>query len=80
MDVLLSLSIPALSEKYDMLIPDFLTVRDMIPLIIKAVEDLSERRYHASGCEVLCGEFGILNPQLTLNQHNIKNGAKMWLI
>lgn len=45
----------------------------------EAVEDLSERRYHASGGEILCGEFGSLDYRLTLNQQHIENGERMWL-
>lgn len=79
MDILINLAIPALSKNYDMLMPDFLTVRELLPLIVKAVEDLSERRYHASGGEILCGEFGILDYRLTLNQQHVENGERLWL-
>ena len=79
MDILINLAIPALSKNYDMLMPDFLTVRELLPLIVKAVEDLSERSYHASGGEILCGEFGILDYRLTLNQQHVENGERMWL-
>lgn len=79
MDILISLAIPAISKKYDMLIPDFLTVTELTPLIVNAVEELSKQRYHPSGAELLCGEFGSLNPRFTLNQHNIKNGEQLWL-
>lgn len=79
MDILISLAIPAISKKYDMLIPDFLTVAKLTPLLVKAVEELSEQRYHPSGAELLCGEFGSLNPRFTLNQHDIRNGEQLWL-
>ena len=79
MDILINLTIPALAKKYDVLIPSFLTVGELTPLIVKAVEDLSEQRYHASGGELLCSEYGYLDSQLTLYQHNIKNGEQLWL-
>lgn len=79
MDILINLTIPALVKKYDVLIPSFLTVGELTPLIVKAVEDLSEQRYHASGGELLCNECGYLDSQLTLYQHNIKNGEQLWL-
>ena len=53
MDILINLTIPALTQKFDVLIPDFITVGELTPLIVKAVEDLSEQRYHVSGGELL---------------------------
>lgn len=79
MDILVNLAIPALSKKYDVLILDYLTVQELTPLLVKAVVDLSERRYYASGGELLCGECGRLDPRLTLHQQNIKNGEQLWL-
>ncbi len=79
MDILIDLTIPALSQKCDVLLPDFLTVRELTPLIVQAVEDMSDRRYHPSGGELLCGEFGSLDPRFTLHQHNIQNGDQLWL-
>lgn len=79
MDILINLTIPALTQKFDVLILDFITVGELTPLIVKAVEDLSEQRYHVSGGELLCSECGRLDPRFTLHQHNIKNGEQLWL-
>lgn len=79
MDILMNLVIPALSEKYDVLLPASLTVGELTPLLVRAAGELSEQRYHSSGSEVLCGECGILDPRLTLLQQDMKTGSRIWL-
>ena len=74
MEILLNIEVPALSEKYDVLVPDFLTVSELIPLIAGAVEDMSEHRYKSSGAEILCGDGNIFSSRYTLKHYSVANG------
>ena len=76
MKLLVNISIPAISEKYDVLIPDSLRIRNIISLIASTVEDLSDHRYVTSGEECLCSAEKniLLRPNATLQQYGIQNG------
>lgn len=76
MKILVNVSIPAISEKYDVLIPDSLRIKSVVSLIASTVEDLSNHLYVASGEECLCSvEKNILLRQnATLEKYGIQNG------
>lgn len=80
--VLVSLSIPAVSEKMDVYIPAFLSVKEIIELLVSAVEESTERRYTSSGNERLCSEERntILPNSKTLKQCGVVNGEHLLLI
>lgn len=76
MKILVNIRIPAISENYDVLIPDDLRINDAISLISSAVESLSNHLYVASGEECLCwvernARLGLCT---TLGAYGIQNG------
>lgn len=79
MDILLNIEIPAVSENYDVLVPDFLTIKELIALISDAVENMTEHRYKSSGNEVLCYDGNIICPQHTLKQCSVSNGDHLMM-
>lgn len=79
MELLLNITVPAISESYDVLAPDFLTVSELIPLIANAVEDMSEHRYTSSGAEILCGDGTVFASQHTLKHYSVANGDHLML-
>ena len=76
MKLLVNISVPAISENHDVLIPDSLSVREIIPLIAESVEYLSNQRYVSSGKEYLCSADKnlLLRFDQTLRDQNIQNG------
>lgn len=80
--VLVSLNIPAVSEKMDVYIPTFLSIKEIIELLVSGVEEATERRYTSSGNERLCSEERniILPYTKTLKQCGVVNGEHLVLI
>ena len=76
MKININLSIPAIGEKYDVLVPTFLTVGEIIPLLANAVEEMSNKNYISSNREILCSKDTnqILLPKKTFEDYQIKNG------
>ena len=82
MKVLISVSIPAIGEKYDILVPDNLRIRNVTLLIAETVENLSNHMYISSGGEHLCSADRniLLRPNATLEKYGIKNGDHLVMI
>ena len=78
----INLSVPAIEESYDVLIPSFMTVGELTPILAKAVEELSNNSYVSSGQEFLCHkELDLLLLQdKTLDDYRIRNGDHLFLI
>lgn len=76
MKILVNIYIPAISEKFDVLIPSNIKIKSVSALIAQTVETLSNQRYVASGEECLCSvEKNImLRQNTTLEQYGIANG------
>ncbi len=76
MKILLEIYVPSISESFDVLLPAFLTMRELTPLIAQAVEELSNRRYVSSSREILCfaEREQILDSNRTLEEYGIRNG------
>lgn len=82
MKILVSIKVPAIAEKYDMLLPSTMRVKNLVPMIAEAVEGLSNNMYVASGRECLCSiEKNIqFRPNTTLDQYGIQNGDHLIMI
>ena len=76
MKELVSIYVPAVGLKYDILVPDDVRIKNIISLVAGAVENLSNHKYVASGEEYLySAEKGILlRPNATLEKYGIQNG------
>ena len=79
--ILVNLTIPALSESFDLRIPDFLRIRVLVPLLADAVTDLSSGRYISSGKETLCcrEQKTVLDPGKTVRECGLHNGDHLFL-
>lgn len=82
MKILVNVSIPAIGEKYDILVPDFLRIKSVTPLIAETVENLSNHMYVSSGEECLCSveKNILLRHNATLQQYGIQNGDHLVLM
>lgn len=82
MKLLISVFVPAISEKYDILVPTSLRIKSVVSLIAESVEELSNHLYVASGEECLCSveKEILLRPNATLDKYGIKNGDHLIMI
>lgn len=82
MKILVNVSVPAVGESYDILIPGHLKIGAAIALIAEAAEGLSGQRYTASGEERLCSadKNTLLRPDLTVMGYGIRNGERLILM
>lgn len=79
--VMITLVVPSLGEKFDVLLPIFLTIRELTPLLTKALTEITENRYVASGSEILCsGERQAVFDQMsTIKECGIQNSDCIYL-
>ena len=82
MKIQVRLSVPAVSGQFDVLIPTFQTPGVLAGLLAKAVEDVTDHLYIASGSELLCRleDKRVLNSAETIAALGIKNGDHLILI
>ncbi len=80
-EVLVSVKCPAISETYDVYIPQSLTVGETAKLLGRGMEELSERRYVSSGRELLClvGDDILMKQDFCIRDYKIQNGDKLLL-
>ena len=76
MKILVNVFVPSISENYDVLVPDFLPVKQVTRLIAEAVVYLSDCKYVSSKKEWLCHAERklLLRGNLTLKDYNVRNG------
>ena len=82
MKLLLNVYIPAIGQRYDMLIPSTLRLKNVSALIAQTIEELSNHLYVASGNENLCSveKNILLRPNATLEKYGIKNGDHLVML
>ena len=82
MKILVNVFVPAISERYDILVPKTIKIKNAVSMIAGAVENLSGQQYVSSGEEELCsGEKNIvLRKTATLEQYGIRNGDHLILM
>lgn len=80
--VLINLYVPSIGESFDVYIPVFLTVKEIILLLAKAIENLSDGRYLSSGQEILClkNRNMILTETHLLEDYAVRTGEKFVFI
>lgn len=76
MKILVTVHVPAISERYDILVPDSLRIKSVATMIAETVESLSNHLYVASGEECLCSveKNILLRHNATLEKYGIRNG------
>ena len=79
--LLVNLEIPAISENFDILIPDFMKVRVLLPLLAATAVELSNERYVPSGQECLCSREldKVLDKNSTVIDCGIRHGDHLLL-
>jgi hypothetical protein len=79
--ILVTLFVPAVNSKFDVLLPSFLKVQDVIPLLTEALSDLTQQRYVTSGAEVLCcyERSIIFDRTFTIEECGVRHGDKLYL-
>ena len=82
MKILVNVFVPAISERYDILVPDDLRIRTVVGLIASGVEDLSDGNYISSGEECLCSveKDILLRENTTLKNYGIQNGDHLMIM
>lgn len=79
--ILVTLVVPSVEEEFDVLIPDFLPMKEVACLLAEAVSDVMEKRYAASGYELLCRKepYMVLHPEYTLAEYGVEHGEYLYL-
>ena len=80
--VLIQVFVPVLERSFDMFVPLRLPMYEVLELVKRAVEELSEGSFRADESTVLCRrEDGtILNINQSVYELKIQNGSKLMLI
>lgn len=80
--VLICLEVPAIRGRYEMLVPENLKVKELLPLLIQAVTELSSDSYVSSGHEFLCVKWQnlLLDEDAMLGSCGIGNGDHLLLL
>lgn len=79
---LIGLYVPAVQERFDLLVPMDLDVATLTKLLVNGVEEMCEGRYTPSHQELLSMRHPdmLLNPRLTLVDYDVADGAQLVLI
>lgn len=80
--LLVCLEVPSILQTYEMYLPTFLKVSQLIPLLVKAVKELSGGQYVSSGHEFLCAaRQNVLLPEdAVIGEYDIGNGDHLVLL
>ncbi len=80
--VLVVIHIPAIYDQFDIFLPIDIPISDLSRIIADGIAEITNGKYIASESEQLCLKepTGLLNPSLTLQDYNIKDGAHLYLI
>ena len=79
--ILITLKVPSVQLEQDVMIPDFLPVKEIIKLLTEAVVDLTQNMYISSGEEILCRKAPdmVLNDRYTLQDYGVEHGETLYL-
>ena len=80
--ILVEIFLPALGQKYDTLIPIEIKLSEVIVLLTKVLNELSNGSYIATEDAILCDlETGnIFSVNMSVYELGLKNGSKLMLI
>lgn len=80
--VLVMLEVPAISETFEVKVPDNLPVGELTYLLAKSVEDITEGRYRQSNTELLCSRErdALLNEAKTAGAYKLQHGEHLILM
>lgn len=74
--ILICLVIPSVGRKYEIYVPNFVKICELIPLLSEAAAELTGHLYSSSGAEILCSveQKIVLDGNRTLNDYLIGDG------
>ena len=80
--IIINLEVPAISQKYDVLINPDMSVEEITELLCKVVEDVSNHAYVSSGSEILClaKEQMVLRRVELFSRYNIEKGDHLLML
>ena len=80
--VLINLYIPTANRSFDLFVPSDLIIRELTKVIINGVVYMCEGAFYASGREmlILTDPETLMDPDCTLADYGVMNGAKLMLI
>lgn len=82
MKILVNVKVPAISESFDISLPDSMRIKNVVSLIATTVEEISNHMYAVSGEEQLCSveKNILLKSNATLQRYGIENGDHLVMI
>lgn len=79
--VLVEIQIPSINQTYDIFLPLYLPVYEVLELVERAINILSQGLYRADKNSILCDKTGeIMDINLSVFELEIHNGSKLMLI
>ena len=80
--VLVGIHAPAANLKYDAFVPADLQILRLTSILAEGIAELTDGKYEPSGLEMLSRQDpeSLLNPSLTLNDYQIRDGMQLYLI
>lgn len=75
-------TVPSVGESFDLSVPDSLPIEQIVSLIAKGVEEMTNSGYKSSGEEYLCfSAYELpLDHRKTLHCYGIESGDRLYLI
>lgn len=82
MKILVNVSVPAIMQNFDVMIPESLYISDAAGMIAEAVAEKTNHEYLPSGEEVLClkRDNTVLDRNLYVDQCGVMNGDTLVMI
>lgn len=80
--ILVEVYVPALGDSWDMFIPQEIKMVQILDMMKKAVDDLSEGRFQVDENTTVCyrKDGAILNINLSVKELELENASKLMLI
>ena len=80
--VLVGIHATAANVKYDSFIPGDMPISQLTTILANGISELTDGKYKSSGREMLSLKESTLpfNPNLTLDDYQVKNGMQLYLV
>lgn len=80
--ILVEISVPAIGKSFDVFIPQFSKMSEIVALVSKSLGDLSNGKYKPDSTAIICDAKSgkIYNINATVYELELKNGSKLMLI
>ena len=79
--ILISVKVPMIEQKYDIFVPAFKTIFNVIETIEQGISELSHGEYIPSGKVMLYNSNGeLINPNVIVKESGLLNGSDVIMI